>query len=187
MFNKLDKKNKIARGTPSFGILADSISNENCKELIEWIITSNYEPDDSKPSVLNILINSPGGDISAAFSLIEIIEASSIPVRTIALGQISSAALMIFISGHKGLRTLTKNTSILSHQWSSQAEGKEHELVAAMREYELTTKRMIAHYKAYSSLSEKDIRKILLPPQDVWLNVNEALKYGLADLVSTLK
>ena len=28
---------------------------------------------------------------------------------------------------------------------------------------------------------EKKIREILLPPQDVWLSADEAVKYGIAD------
>jgi ATP-dependent Clp protease, protease subunit len=69
------------------------------------------------------------------------------PIRTIGLGQIASAGLLIFASGSKGQRILTPNTSILSHQYSWGAFGKEHELFATVKEFDLTTKRMIAHYK----------------------------------------
>ena len=52
-----------------------------------------------------------------------------------------------------------------------------------MKEYELSTERMINHYKKCTGLTEKKIREILLPPEDVWLSAEEAVKYGIADVV----
>jgi ATP-dependent Clp protease protease subunit len=111
---------------------------------------------------------------------------SAIPIRTIGLGQIASAGLMIFIAGDKGMRILTPNTSILSHQYSWGAIGKEHELFATVKEFDLTTKKMIQHYKKCTGLSEAKIREVLLPPQDVWLSPQEAKKLGLCDDVKDL-
>jgi len=60
-------------------------------------------------------------------------------------------------------------------------------LLAANKEFELTTKRMIDHYKRCTGLSEKKIRELLLPPQDVWLNAKEAKRYGICDQIKVLK
>ena len=97
-----------------------------------------------------------------------------------------SAGLLIFISGVVGKRTLTPNTSILSHQFSWGSWGKEHELFAAVKEFDLTTKRMIKHYKKCTGLTDKEIRKFLLPPQDIWLDGKEAKKLGICDRVQEL-
>jgi ATP-dependent protease ClpP protease subunit len=58
-------------------------------------------------------------------------------------------------------------------------------LFAAVKEFDLTTRRMIDHYKKCTGLSEEDIRKYLLPPQDVWLSAKEAKKLGLCDLIQS--
>ena len=133
------------------------------------------------------IICSPGGDLSAAFALIDVMRGSSIPIKTTGLGMIASAGLLIFMSGEKGKRLLTPNTSILSHQFSWGSFGKEHELFAAVKEFDLTTKRMIKHYKKCTGLSDKDIRQYLLPPQDVWLSAPEALKLGICDNVKEMR
>jgi ATP-dependent Clp protease protease subunit len=101
------------------------------------------------------------------------------------MGMIASCGLLMFISGEKGRRVLTPNTSILSHQFSWGSFGKEHELFAAVKEFDLTTQRMIDHYKKCTGLSEKDIRQYLLPPQDVWLSAKEAKKLGLCDSIQS--
>ena len=161
------------------------INIESCKTAIEWIFEANFM--EERPDMLNLIICSPGGDLNAAFALVDTMRGSAVPIRTIGLGQIASAGLLIFISGDKGQRLLTPNTSILSHQYSWGAFGKEHELFATIKEFDLTTKRIIAHYKKCTGLNEAQIREYLLPPQDMWLSSTEAKKLGLCDDVKDLK
>ena len=159
------------------------VTQETMKPLIDWIIAENYNKEKKKKE-LTLGICSPGGDLNACFALVDIMKGSKIPIRTIGMGMIASCGLLMFISGEKGRRVLTPNTSILSHQFSWGSFGKEHELFAAVKEFDLTTRRMIDHYKKCTGLSEEDIRKYLLPPQDVWLSAKEAKKLGLCDSIT---
>ena len=163
-------------------IFMSDVTQETMKPLIDWIIAENFNKEKKKKE-LTLGICSPGGDLNACFALVDIMKGSKIPIRTIGMGMIASCGLLMFISGTKGRRVLTPNTSILSHQYSWGSFGKEHELFAAVKEFDLTTQRMIAHYKKCTGLSEKDIRKYLLPPQDVWLSAKEAKKLGLCDSI----
>jgi hypothetical protein len=81
---------------------------------------------------------------------------------------------------------LTPNTSILSHQWAWGSDGKAHELFATMREFDLKQKRMMAHYKDCTRLTEEEIKTALLPPHDVWLSAEEALALNVCDAISQL-
>ena len=165
-------------------LFMDEVSQDSCKDLISFILTKSLQK--PRPKSIQIIINSPGGDLNAAFAVIDIMKGCPFPVHTVGLGQIASAAFMMFISGTKGERILTPNTSIMSHQYTWGSYGKEHELLAQTREFELTTQRMIEHYKKCTGLSEKKVRDILLPPEDRWLSAKEAVKYGIADkIVST--
>jgi len=56
-----------------------------------------------------------------------------------------------------------------------------------MREFELTTTRVINHYRKCTGLTEKVIRERLLPPQDVWLSPAEAKKFKLCDIVKDIR
>ncbi len=185
MMQKLNLQLSEGDSKHSFYLMMEEISLTTVKSATEWILEANFA--EERPEMMNLIITSPGGDLNAAFALIDVMRGSAIPVRTIGLGQIASAGLMIFIAGEKGQRILTPNTSILSHQYSWGAIGKEHELFATVREFDLTTKKMIAHYKKCSGLDEKKIREILLPPQDVWLSPLEAKKLGLCDDVKELR
>jgi ATP-dependent Clp protease protease subunit len=185
MMHKMNLQLKEDASRHSFFLMMEEISLSSCKQAVEWIFEANFA--EERPEMLNLLITSPGGDLNAAFALIDVMRGSAIPVRTIGLGQIASAGLMIFIAGDKGMRLLTPNTSILSHQYSWGAIGKEHELFAQIKEFDLTTKKVIDHYKRSTGLADKKIREVLLPPQDVWLSPIEAKKLGLCDDVKDLK
>jgi len=167
-------------------VFMEPVSSESVKPIVEWILVENHVRK-KKAKELLLMICSEGGDLQAAFALIDVMRASEIPVKTIGLGQIASAGLCIFIAGAAGRRVLTPNTSILSHQYSWAADGKAHELFAQVKEYELTFQRMLDLYKTATGLDDKAIRKYLLPPQDVWLGAEEALKLNICDYVSDLK
>jgi ATP-dependent Clp protease protease subunit len=161
--------------------MADGFTYESTKPIVQWIIEKNLLPGSHRPEELTLIINSPGGSVHAAFALIDTMKGSAIPIKTIGLGLIASCGVLTFMAGAKGRRLLTPNTSILSHQYSWGSGGKEHELFARVKEFELSTARMIEHYKKCTGMSEKKIREILLPAHDVWLSAEEAVTHGIAD------
>ena len=164
-------------------LFMDDFNSESVAPVIELILEKNLLPAATRPKYLTLIINSPGGEMSAAFALIDIMNGSSIPIHTLGIGQISSCGILTFMSGARGHRLLTPNTSVLSHQWSWGTYGKSHELLAITREFELTDERMLALYKKCTGLDEKTIKKVLLPAHDVWLTAQDAVKYGIADKI----
>lgn len=167
-------------------VLMGPIETDTVKPVIEWILNENFVIKRRRKELI-LSICSEGGDMSTAFALIDVMRSSAVAIKTVGLGQIASAGLLIFLAGTPGRRTLTPNTSILSHQFSWGSDGKVHELFATMREFELTQKRMIQHYKDCTGLDDDVIRAKLLPPHDVWLDANEALQLNICDSISDLQ
>jgi len=166
-------------------VLMGEVTAESIRPVIEWILYENFVVRKRKKELL-LMICSEGGDTASAFALIDVMRGSAIPVKTVGLGMIASAGLMIFIAGTAGRRILTPNTSIMSHQFSWYNEGKAHELFATMKEFELTQARMLAHYKTCTGLTETEIREKLLPPQDVWLSATDAQQLNVCDHVAAI-
>jgi ATP-dependent Clp protease protease subunit len=169
----------------NFFIMFGEITSKMAERVIEWILRANLAV--KKPKVLTILINSQGGDLTAAWAIIDVIRGSDIPVRIIGLGEIASAGLLIFVSGKKGMRILTDNTSIMTHQYYWGGEGKQHELVAMQKEMDLIQERLIRHFKKVTELSVDEINEFLLPPSDVYFTAKEAKELGLCDDIKTLR
>jgi ATP-dependent Clp protease protease subunit len=166
-------------------MLMGEVNEETCAYAMDWILRENFSPN-RKPH-LTLMICSPGGNLATCFGLIDVMLGSQIPVHTVGVGQIASCGLLLFITGARGNRTLTPNTSILSHQYSWGSYGKEHELVAQVKEFNLTGKRMLEHYKHCTGLSEANIRKYLLPPEDMYLSAEEAKRLRMCDKVQDVR
>jgi len=162
-------------------LFQDGFSSASVAPVIKWILDANINRKVKKLDHLTLIINSPGGSCSACFALIDIMNGSKIPVRTVGLGMIASCGFLTFISGQKGHRILTPNTSIMSHQYAWGSGGKYHELVADRKEQDEMDRRMLKIYKRCTGLSEKKIKEILLPESDVWLTATEAKKLGVCD------
>src|SRR5512135_1046885 len=130
-------------------IFAKDFDASSSTEAMTFILERNLMKV-GRPAEIRFIINSQGGELNSAFALTDVMEASKIPIWTYGLGCVCSAALTTFITGHKGRRYISKNTSILSHQFSWGMGGKEHELLASVKEIDLTKLRMIEHYKKHT-------------------------------------
>lgn len=162
-------------------MLTDKFDQEKIMPLVQQILEWNMMPEDKAPDHIKLYINSPGGSVHSAFHLIDTMKQSRIPVHTIAMGLAASCGVLTLMSGVKGHRYVTQNTSVMSHQFSWGSSGKEHELYGKVKEFELSSDRMIEHYKKCTKKSESYIRKHLLGPTDEWLTPEECVKHGIVD------
>jgi ATP-dependent Clp protease protease subunit len=158
--------------------LTGEIDEDNINACIKWITYENLDP---RVRVLSLYINSTGGSLYDSFALIDIMQNSKHPVRTIAIGSAMSAAFLIFASGKKGERYIAKNASLMCHQFSESMSDKYHDLKATMKENDSCNEKMVNILKEATGLTAGVIKKKLLPPSDVYLTADEAIQLGVAD------
>ncbi len=162
-------------------MLFDEINEQSAKATCEFILKSNMVFDATFPLIL--FVNSPGGSLSDGFAIIDTMTTSRIPIQTIAIGEVASMGAAIFVAGKKGARLMTKNSSMMTHQFSAMVYGKTHELMAVRKYHDVISSKFINHFKRHTKMSEKQIKDILLRESDTWLEPKECLKYGLCDKI----
>lgn len=165
---------------------SSSFKSSKIREVIRFILERNLESKKDRPPHLTLIINSSGGSLPEAFALIDVMRGSAIPIKTIGIGEVCSCGLLTSMAGEPGLRYITANTSILSHQYYWGSEGKHHELESTTHEFTHAHNRMINHYIRCTGLDKETVISKLLPPGDVWLSPTMAIKYGLADKIIKL-
>jgi len=160
--------------------LMGEIDEQKAERICKDIVGLNMQ----EQPLIQLIINSSGGYCPAGFAIIDIMEWSRVPIYTTGVGRVSSMALLIFISGEKGHRVLTPRTSILSHRYSAMIAGSHSQLVAQRVEEDLMHQRILRHYIQHSAIkSEKELNEKLLRDVDTWLTPEQALQYGLADII----
>lgn len=158
------------------------VCNETINPIINLILNLNLTQEDKQnPSVINLFIDTDGGDLSSAMRLVDVIRMSEIPVRTIGWGKVASAGLMIFMVGHE--RLFSENCSILSHNatFNAQLYSVRVNDFSQQQEFKLINERIMRIYKESTGKDEKYIKKYLLRDNDVYLSAEDAVKHGLGD------
>jgi len=155
------------------------IDEDVIKEAIKWILYENLEK--NKDKVLTLYINSCGGSLTDAFALIDIMKQSNYTIRTVGIGNVMSAAFLLFACGTRGQRYIAKNASIMCHQFSESLDSKYHDIKAQMKETENLNSRMVQILKEATDLPPSKIKSKLLPPSDVYLTAEELIQFNVAD------
>ena len=171
----------------NFFLLYYEINNQNMKDLSQFLMEGAFQ-EKNRPKVMNIFINSPGGCYVSTMAAISVIRGmpKDIAIRTVSLGQVASGGLMLAMSGTKGYRIVTPDTSIMSHTFLGSNYGHRHDLLAGVKDIDLAYDRMLNHYIRCTGLSVKKIEKNLLTTHDVHLSAKEALELNVFDKISDL-
>ena len=145
---------------------------EVSKELLKYSI--DY---DCPPPAIYLHINSNGGCLFSAFSTVDTIKASKVPVISIVEGCAASAATVISMVCKR--RYLTPNSYMLIHQLSSGMYGKYEEIKDDFLNDTKMMDRLYALYEQHTTIPPKKIKSVLA--RDIWWDANECVANGLVD------
>lgn len=164
--------------------LVDEI-DDSLYSVIAKIIQFNKEDEGVefyKRQPIKIIVASPGGLLDNARSLVSIIKISQTPIHTIAIGQVASAASMIFLAGHK--RIALDNSYFVFHNGGCEnLSGTFAEMQAFMDNYVHEIDELSAFYKEYTSY-DPDYIDQKLKEGDWYIRIDEALENGIVDEVT---
>ena len=133
-----------------------------------------------KSAPINLMINSPGGDIYEMFGIIDYIESLNVKVNTICRGRAFSAAAIILTCG-TGTRMMSKRSTVMFHQSSSFLGGKMSDITAYLdnvKSLEVTIYNMLAEKTKKDAEWWKNKMR-----SDCFLTATELIEIGVIDQV----
>lgn len=132
-----------------------------------------------KAKVLNVEINSPGGDVFAGLAIYNMLRASGKEIVVKVMGVAASAASLIAMAGDKIV--MPKNTFMMVHNPWSFAMGNADELRETADTLDKIGVSLLNTYVNRTGKTEDEIKPLLA--KDTWLTADEALEMGFADEV----
>lgn len=135
--------------------------------------------DQSKP--INLYINSPGGDMTGLFAIVDTMQYILSPVSTICVGQAASAAAVILAAGEPGQRHTLPNARVLLHQPHGGAQGQSSDIEIQVREMVEMRERMVEILHRASGQSVEQLNADL--DRDFILRGAAAKDYGIVDQI----
>lgn len=152
--------------------------NSNDNYLTKYYAVTNC---DYNPAPINIYINSIGGDVMAAMSLITTIENSLTPIHTHCIGEASSAGLLVFITGHK--RIAYKSSMFMYHELSSGSIGKLKDLEESVEVWKQMQKNIDEIFTTYTNFTKEELDEIRSYKKDFTFYYKEAIEKGIVDQI----
>lgn len=130
---------------------------------------------------ITIYINTDGGDISAAFSVISAIEASKTPVITVALGKAISAGFLILLAGHH--RQCQKYSECLYHQGAGGANGymKFADWEESSEYFQKTQDRIHEYVLSHTKITREMLDSVYACKHDWHMDAITAYQLGVVD------
>lgn len=134
-----------------------------------------------KTKDIYMYINSPGGEITAMYSIYDTMNYVAPDVCTLAYGQACSAGSFILASGAKGKRFALPNCDIMIHELSGGHGGKYHDMEVGFNHSKKLFEKMAKHYSVLTGQKVEKIKKDM--QRDFYMSPEEALEYGLIDKI----
>lgn len=168
---------KLAKNRVLF--VTEDVDDVMAAQLSAMLLYFDNE-DNSLP--IEMYIHSNGGAVTGLANIYDVMQMIAAPIKTICIGKCYSAAAVLLAAGSPGERYAFKNSNIMIHgiQFGFPIPG--HDMTSSQSYYNFINAnndnimKMLAHH------TNQPLEKIKLDcKEDLWMNAEEAQRYGLID------
>lgn len=155
------------------------ITPEAACEFIKKIMILNAE-DAGKP--IDVLINSPGGEVNSGMLMYDAIQASKAPIRMFCIGRAYSMGAVLFACGNHGRFMLPHSELMLHEPLLGNRVGGNSSSIKSISESLMETKRKMTQILAkHIGKSEEEVEKAT--SYDHYYSPEESMDFGLCDKI----
>lgn len=159
--------------------LEGEINSESACDFVRTILHLN-EIDPKKP--IDVLINSPGGEINSGMLIYDVIQSSKAPIRLFCVGKAYSMGALLFASGKHGRYMLPHSELMLHEPLLDSRIGGNCSSVQSISDSLVETKRKMNEILAKHT--GKDIDEIdKATSYNHFFSPEESIEFGLCDEV----
>ena len=169
----------------SIGLFAD-VSEERVAELIHAMLYLDEVNKLNKTKTpISFYISTYGGSADDMFGMYDVMRQvrERTEIHTIGLGKVMSAGVILLAAGTKGKRQIGRNCRVMIHSVIAGSHGPLHNLINEREPVEQIQQMYIDCLVAETNLSKKQLKKLLERKVNVYLSAEEAVEYGIADII----
>lgn len=159
--------------------LFDAIDSKIAKEFIQGLLL--LEADSTKEPI-KVLLNSPGGEVTAGFAIYDALRFVQSDIKIICTGLCASIATIILTAVPKKNRLSLPNCEFLIHQPLSQGiTGRISDIEIASKELAKTKEKLLSILSKETGKSLEQVARDC--DRDYWMTATHAQEYGLIDRI----
>lgn len=160
-------------------VLAQEVDDDIARRLASQLLLLAAE--DPRADI-TLLINSPGGSVSAGLSVYDTMRMIGNDVATVATGLAASMGQFLLSAGTPGKRFAQPHARILMHQGSAGLQGSPIDIAIQAENLEHVNLVMTELTAEHTGQSVETIRRD--SDRDRWFTAEEALAYGFVDAIA---
>lgn len=176
-----------------------NIEEEKCSECIYGLqalhlsgqseMLSDPEDENSEKIItyqpIEFYISTFGGLATEMFAVYDTIRSlkDMSPIYTHGLGKVMSAGVLLLASGTKGHRRIGKHCRVMIHGVVAGTHGHIADVENEFAETKFTQKMYVKALSKETNMTEKQIKKMVDRKTNVYIDADEAVKLGIADIV----
>jgi len=159
--------------------LEGEINSDSSLEIIKSLMLLIKE-DENAP--INLIINSPGGEINAGMAIYDAIESVDTPVKMFCVGKAYSMGALIFLSGKSG-RYMLKNSELMLHEplLNGKIGGNTTSIKELSDSLVKTRDKLNNIISKHSGKSLEEVEKAT--DHDHFYSAEESIEFGLCDKI----
>lgn len=149
--------------------------------LLEYATIPLMEMDkDPNVKSIDIILNTPGGDIYDGFSFVSVLENVSKPVTLRIIGMAASMGGLIAMAKNPNLKVICDRFAVgLIHSGSQYMSGSTHAVRDTFKFSERYEEKIKNYILTHTNIDEKMYAEI--ERQEFWMDAEDMLKYGIVD------
>ena len=128
---------------------------------------------------ISLYINTPGGDVTAGWAIMDTMQYIKPDVSTIGMGLVASMGTVLLAAGAKGKRFVLPNTEIMIHQPLAGTQGQVTDMEIHVANFKRTKERLIKQMAGFTGRKEKELFDAM--ERDNYMDAEVAKKFGLID------
>ena len=180
------------------GIYGD-VTEDRCSEAVYGLMALHLtgtekvlsDPEDEDSEIIetyqpiDFIISSHGGLASDMFSVYDVIRdlRDRTPIHTKGLGKVMSAGVLLLASGTKGERRIGKYCRVMIHGVMAGQHGYLADVENEFKETRAIQRMYVKALSDETNMSETYVRKLMNRKTNVYLDAEEAVKLGIADII----
>lgn len=150
--------------------------NDNMSTIVQAQLMFLDNTDDRD---ITMHIDSPGGSVKSGLSMVDVMEWIKSDIKTVNTGMAASMGSVLLGAGTKGKRSSLRHSTTMLHQSSGGFSGNIQDAEIDWAEWQKVNKELFNLLGYYCDKKPEQV--MADATRDLWLNSEEALKYGIID------
>ena len=173
---------KEIRTIAMFGDVDEEKAGDMCMGLL---MLTDFSEKDPPYDPITFYLSTYGGSADEMFSIYDMMSVvkTKCEIHTIGLGKVMSAGTLLLAAGTKGQRKIGRHCRVMIHAVAAGSAGELHDIENEIKSIKHIQELYISALSKETCMTKRTIQKLLDRKVNVYLTAEEAVEYGIADII----